>query len=102
VPAVTFTIANAAAAHQVSLEKDNAFPPTNTVIAMIDGVEYHLDDCRARADGKALHGGGITIMVAQTTLTLIHTGHVTFSGTITYGDSNKIIAFVLACRLPLL
>ena len=95
---VTFTVSNAAVSHQVTLAQDEGCP--YTIIAIVDGVEHHLDDCRARRDGKAIQGGGLTIMVAQTTITVLHTGHVTFSGIIPEDVSRRIIRFIVDCGLP--
>lgn len=97
---VTFTVSNAAVSHQVTLELDLGHTHSKTIKAIIDGVEHHLDDCRARRDGKALQGGGVTIMVAQTTITVLHTGHVTFSGIIPEDVSRRIIRFIVDCGLP--
>jgi hypothetical protein len=97
---VTFSVANAKVSHQVTLELDTGHTHSRTIRAIVDGVSFDLDDCHARPDGKAMRGGGITILIAQTTLTLVHTGHVTFSGIITDMDSRRIVAFILACRLP--
>jgi hypothetical protein len=95
---VTFSVSNASESHQVTLDQDRAHPLT--VIAWIDGHEHHLDDSRARKDGKALMGGGLTIQVFQTTITVTQYGHVTFSGIITEDASKQIVAFVRGCRLP--
>jgi hypothetical protein len=99
---VTFSVANAVASHQVTLELDAGHTHSRTIIVWIDGIECHLDDCHARKDGMALQGGGMTIQIFNTTITIQQHGHMTFSGVITDHDSRRIIGFILACRLPAL
>jgi hypothetical protein len=94
---ITFSVSNAKVAHQITLTRDAA---PNTIVALMDGIEYYLTDARARKDGKALAGGGFTVIVAQTTVTVSMAGHLRFSGIITDDASRRIIAFVRACGLP--
>jgi hypothetical protein len=95
--AVTFTISNASIVHQITLDRDSA--NSSTIIVWVDGSEHHLDDARARKDGKALVGGGLTILIAQTTITVMQYGHVMFSGIVTDDVSRRIIRFIVSCGL---
>lgn len=95
-PDITFSVSNSHVEHQITIERRG----TRTIGAIIDGVPFQMEDATARADGKALRGGGITVQIFQTTITVVQQGHVTFSGIISKSASEKIIEFILACRLP--
>lgn len=96
VPDVTFSVSNSRVEHQVTIERHG----TRTIGAIIDGIQFEMTDATARRDGKAIQGGGITVQIFQTTLTVTQAGYVTFSGIISSSASEKIIEFILACHLP--
>ena len=96
VPDITFSVSNSHVEHQVTLERRGI----RTIGAIIDGMTVQIQDATARTDGKAIQGGGITVQIFQTTITVAQNGHMTFSGIISKSASEKIIEFILACRLP--
>ena len=106
--AVSFTVTSTDGSGTVSLVQDAVTP--DTLHGTFNGAAHDLTGCTASADGAEVHGGvrvllftdEVKVQVSPKIATISIENYGDITGAIEQSDFNAIVAFVLACRLPLI
>jgi hypothetical protein len=104
--AITFTITSSGENHAVYLAQDDTVP--TTIHGVFNGAAHDLINCTASVDGKSISGDvkvlffddSVLIALSDTEVTIEVYGYGDIGGAVSASDSQALVAFALACKLP--